>query len=154
MNVQSEDGANNIEVRIRTMRTLWIALFLSVGMYFVWTAIADRPKNLAPNSTLFLVLLAIALSTTLVSFPVKSMLVRKAAERQQLQLVQQAYVVALAMCEVSALLGVLDFFVTSNRYYYSLFILAACAQLLHFPRRVHLINASFKSSDGWNALKR
>lgn len=153
MNLQTQDQANNVEIRIRTIRTLWIALFLSVGSYYLFTKLSTRPENLT-NKTLFLVLVAIALSTTLLSFPLKSMLLKRATERQQVQLVQQAYIVALALCEVSALLGMLDFFVTTNPYYYSLFILAACAQLLHFPRREHVINASFKNSETWGALKR
>ena len=152
MNLQPQEQANNVEVRIRTIRILWIALFLSVGSYYLFTKLSTRPEN-PPNNTLFLVLLAMALSTTLLSFLLKSMLLKRATERQQVQLVQQAYIVALALCEVSALLGLFDFFVTANPYYYSLFILAACAQLLHFPRRVHVINASFKSSDTWGARK-
>ena len=152
--MQRLDQADNIDVRMRTLRILWIAIVLSVGMYYVFTVLADRPEGLTPNNTLFIVLLAIALSTTLVSFPIKGMLLKKATEKQQLPLVQQAYVVALALCEVSALMGLVDFFVTANHYYYSFFILAAAAQLLHFPRREHLINASFKSSEPWGALKR
>jgi hypothetical protein len=148
------DTANNIDVRIRTIRILWLVLVLSVGMYYVFTALADRPKDHSPNNTLFIALLAIALSTTLLSFPLKSMLLKKATEQQQTGLVQQAYVVALALCEVPALLGLIDFFLTANRYYYSLLIISTCAQLLHFPRREHVINASFKSSETWGALKR
>jgi hypothetical protein len=34
--------------------------------------------------------------------------------------------------------------VTGDRYYYMLFIIAACGQLLHFPKREHVINAAFK----------
>ena len=129
-------------------------MVLSVGMYYVFTVLADRPEGLTPNNTLFIVLVAIALSTTLVSFPIKGMLLKKATEKQELPLVQQAYVVALALCEVSALMGMVDFFVTANHYYYSFFIIGSGAQLLHFPRREHLINASFKSSEPWGAVKR
>jgi hypothetical protein len=114
-------------------------------MYCFFTIIADRPENAPPNERLFVVLLALALSTIIVSFPVKNRYLTRAAEQQKVELVQPAYAVALALCEVSALLGLVDFFLTGNRYYYILFILAACGQLLHFPRREHLINASFKS---------
>jgi hypothetical protein len=50
--------------------------------------------------------------------------------------------VAWAITEVGALLGLLDFFKSADRYYYVLFLIAACGQLLHFPRREHVINAS------------
>lgn len=146
MNPQSapQEHQQKIELRLRSIRTLWIALLLSIGMYYVFTIIMDRPENV-PNDRLFVVFLALALSTIIVSFPVKNSYLNKAAEQQNMGLVQSGYVVALAFCEVPALLGVLDFFLTGNRYYYILFILAACGQLLHFPRREHLINASFKS---------
>lgn len=147
--MQRPGQADNIDLRMRTIRILWIATVLSVGMYFVFTVLSDRPEGLTPNNILFIVLVAIALSTTLVSFPIKGMLLKKATEKQQLPAVQQAYIVALALCEVSALMGIVDFFATENHYYYGFFILAAGAQLLHFPRREHLINASFKSSDPW-----
>jgi hypothetical protein len=38
----------------------------------------------------------------------------------------------------------LDFFLTNNRYYYALLILAALGLLLHFPRREAVVNAAFK----------
>src|SRR5215216_4906251 len=135
----------DIELKIRTIHTLWIALLLSIGMYYVFTLFVGRPENVEPNDTLFLVLVFIALSTTLISFPIKNRLLNRAVEQQQVQLVQQGYIVAWALSEVAALLGVLDFFMTGDRYYYILFIIGACGQLLHFPRREHVVNASAKS---------
>jgi hypothetical protein len=139
------DPQTNFELRIRTMRTLWIGVFLSSGVYYLFTLFVERPENVEPNSTLFLVLVAIALSTTFISFPIRSKLLNRAVEQQQVQLVQQGYIVAWALSEVAALLGVLDFFMTGDRYYYILFIIGACGQLLHFPRREHVVNASAKS---------
>jgi hypothetical protein len=147
MNAQSpnqKDPQENVELRIRTLRTLWIAMFLSVVSYYVFTFFAGQ--NVNPNATVSLMLVGVGLLTTLISFPVKNKLLTRAVEQQQVPLVQQAYIVALALTEVAALLGLLDFFLTGNRYYYVLFIIAACGQLLHFPRRDHVINASFKSS--------
>lgn len=135
------DVQGNVEVRLRTMRTIWLGLFFSIGMYYVLTIFAGRPEGVESNDMLSLILLVIGLSTTLVSFPVKSKLLARAAEQQQVQLVQQAYIVALALTEVAALLGVLDFFVTGHRHYYLLFIIAALGELLHFPRREHVLNA-------------
>ena len=134
----------NIDVRMRTMRTLWFALFMSVVMYYVFSLVAKRPANVTPNSTLSLTLIVVSASIVLASFFVKNKLINRAIEQQRVQLVQQAYIVALAMAEVPALLGMLDFFVTGNRYYYLLMIVAAAAQLLHFPRREHVENAAFK----------
>jgi hypothetical protein len=148
MNTQSanqKDPQGNIELRIRTMRTLWIAMFLSIGVYYVFTFFAGRSEDINPNSTLSLTLVGGALLITLISFPIKNGLLTRAVEQQQVQLVQQGYVVTWALTEVAALLGLLDFFLTGNRYYYVLFIIAGCGQLLHFPRREPVINAWFKS---------
>jgi len=146
------DSANNVELRMRTMRTLWIAMFMSIVMYYVFTLFAGRPPDRAPNNKLFLVLVSAAVVTTLISFPIKSWLVNKAIDQQQVQLVQQAYIVAWAVTEIGALLALLDFFLTGDPYYYAMLIISACGQILHFPKREHLLNASFKtpgSSDIW-----
>ena len=134
----------NIEPRIRTMRTIWIAMLMSTGFYYAFTFFVKRPETVDLNSTLFLVLAAIALSTAFISFPIKNKLISQATEQQHVPLVQQAYILAWALSEIPALLGLLDFYVTGNRYFYVLFLIAVLAQLLHFPRREHVINASFK----------
>ena len=137
-------SSDNIEVRLRSMRTLWFAMLMSIVMWYVFTLIATRPPDLAPNNTLLLVFVGAALVTTLISFPIKSWLLNKAIDQQQVQMVQQAYVVGFAVTEVGALLAILDFFLTGDRYYYVMLIIAACGQLLHAPKREHLVNASFK----------
>ena len=119
-------------------------MLMSIGFYYAFTFFVARPEDVEPNSTLFLVLAAIALSTVLISFPIKSKLISQAVEQQHVPLVQQGYIVAWAMSEIPALLGLLDFFLTSNRYFYVLFFIAVISQVLHFPRREHVINASFK----------
>jgi len=134
----------NIELRMRTMRILWFSLLMSIVIYYLLTIFVARTGDAQPNSTLFLVLVGIALSTTLFSFLVKSKLIDRAVELQQVARVQQAYIVAMALCEVAALLGLLDYFATGDRYYYVLFIIALLGQLLHFPQREHVVNASFR----------
>ena len=134
----------NVDLRIRTMRVIWIALFLTSGLYYAFAIVSKRPDDVEPNGTLFLVFVAIALSTTLISFLIKSKLINRAVEQQQVQLVQQAYMVAWAMMEVAAFLGLIDFYLTGNRYFYVLFIISTVGLLLHFPQRDHVIHASFK----------
>jgi len=128
------------------MRTLWFALLLSVGVYFGFTLFAVRKEGLQPNPTVSLTLLCIAMLTVLVAFVIKSKLLSKAMEQQNPGMVQQAYVMTWAITEVSALLGLLDFFLTNDRYYYFLLIIAALGLLVHFPRREHVVDAAFKGS--------
>ena len=146
MNAQQTDPSNaqmSIEQRMRSVRTVWFALLVNIGLFYMLTRFADRPENIEPNNTLSLALLAVAVSAALISFLVKHKLISQAIERRQVQQVQQGYIVAWAVSEVAALLGLLDFFLTSDPYFYVLFIIAALADLLHFPRREHFENASF-----------
>lgn len=146
MNSQTtaQTDPHKIELRLRTMRILWIALLLSIVMYYVYTLVVGRPESAATNDTIFLVSVAVGFVTIILSFIIKNKAVANAAAQQKVELVQPGYIVAWALCELSALLGMLVFLATSNRYYYGLFILGAVAQLVHFPRREHLLNASFK----------
>jgi len=134
----------NIELRIRTIRILWLSLFLSVVIYYALTLFVKRPSNIETNEILFPVLVAIALPIILISVLVKHKIITRAIDLQRVQLVQQGYIVALALAEVPALLGLLTYFATGNRYYPILFIIAVFGQLLHFPRREHVVNASFR----------
>ena len=145
MNKQN-DPPTSIELRIRTMRMIWISMLLSIGAYYVFTLLRGRPADLPPNQTISLALIGGAALAALVSFPIKSKLLAQAIEQQQVGMVQQAYVVAWAITEVGALFGMLDYFITGNPYYYAALIIAACGQLLHFPRREHVINAAFKNT--------
>ena len=143
MQTSRNDLQSQIEQRIRTMRTIWIALVLSIGSYYVLTLVAGQPEE-KPNTALSVALLAFGLLMVPLSFVIKNKILRQAAEQQRASLVQQAYIVAWAIIEIAALLGVFDFFVTGHRHYFLLFIIAVCGQLLHFPRRQHLLDASFK----------
>lgn len=148
MNTQppQNNSPENIDLRMRTLRTLWIALVMSVVIYYVFTLFQGPRESVTPNNTLSLAFIAIGASTILISFFLKSKLLTRAIDQQQVPLVQQAYVVGWAMAEVPALLGMLDFFITGNRYYYVLMIIAVVGQLLHFPRREHVEQAAFKSA--------
>ena len=140
------DPNANVELRIRTMRTLWTALLLSIGGYYILTKFAKLSEVVTPNPRLSLALIVGAVLTTLVSFPIKNRLLSRAVDQQQVQQVQQAYIVGWAINEVGALLGMLDFFVTGNPRYYIPFIIAACGLLLHFPKREPVMDAAFKTS--------
>ena len=139
-----QDLQLKIEPRIRTIRTLWIAMLLSVGSYYVFTLFIGQPKNSNPNRALSLMLVGLGLLTTLISVPIKKKFLARSVEEQRVDLVQQGHITAWAMSEVAALLGILDHFVTGNRYYYVLFLIAAIGQLLNFPRRQQVLDACFK----------
>ena len=135
----------DFELRLRAVRTLWLAMFATIFIYYALTFIIEPREGAASNDRLSLMLLIVGILAMLISFPVKSRLITYAVEQERTQLVQQAYIVALALAEVPALLGMLDYFATVHRHYYVLFIVAAIGQLLHFPRREHIANASSRT---------
>ena len=137
----SQSIQQNVELKLRTLRTLWLALFGTIGLYFMMTFFIERSEDVEPNPTLSLILIVVGLSTTMISLVVKSKLIGRAIAQQQIQMVQQGYIVAWAITEVAALLGMLDFFATGHPHFYILFIISAIGFLLNAPRRDHLINA-------------
>ena len=145
MNTPAANPQESFELKLRTLRTLWVALFSSIGLYYALTIFVGLREETDSNPMVSLVLAVVALSTILASFLLKSKLLTRAAEQQQVSLVQQAYILAWALTEAAAIFGLLDFFVTGHRHYYILFIVAAFVQLLHFPRREHVVNASSKT---------
>lgn len=140
---------NNLDKRYQTLLVLWFALLINIGVFFLISIFAAPEIREAPaNPTSRLLIVAFAAAGTLlvmISFVVKKKLLERAVEKQDVNLVQKGLVVACAMCEVSAILGLLERFVISNHQYYALFLLAAVGTALHFPRRSQLEAASFKS---------
>src|ERR1700741_5622740 len=115
MNTQPMNQNNpqaNIELRIRTVRIVWVSMLFSLGGLVVITILQKRSVDITPNPTLSLVFLLAGASTTLISFLIRSRLLSRAVDQQQVNLVQQAYIVGWAVNEVTALLGVIDFFAT------------------------------------------
>ena len=138
----------DLNKRYQTMLTLWFALLASVGMYFLFIMFAApefSDVGHAPSSALILGLSALGTLLVIVSFPVKHKLLDRAVEAQDVGLVQRAMIVACAMCELSALLGVVERLVFGSRQYYFLFLLAAAGQVLHFPRRSQLEAAQWRT---------
>ena len=140
------DPQTNVEARLQTMHILWMALLTTIAIYYGITVFAVRKDDVEPNPTLSLVFICVGVLAVLMSFLIKSRLLAKAVDQQHLGMVQQAYVVAWAITEVAALLGLLDYFKAADRYYHALFIIGALGLLFHFPRREPVVNAGFKSS--------
>lgn len=140
MNDQSEPG---VELRHRNILIIWGAILMLIPMYLVLIWINSVP--LSPDkSTLMLMLTGLSIVPVAISFLVKKKLVAKAAELQKLEVVQQAYVVAFVLCEVALLLGVLTYFVTGSPYYVAAIAIGALGLVFHFPRKQHLLDATFK----------
>ncbi|HAF16542.1 MAG TPA: hypothetical protein DHU55_12980 [Blastocatellia bacterium] len=143
----------DINKRQQTLVVLWFALLMNIGIFFLLSLfiapeIKNEPGN-PPRSLLIFSLTALGTFLVILSFAVKRKLLERSVEKQDASLVQKGLVVACAMCEVSAILGLLERFLVGNRDYHLLFLIAAIGTAFHFPRRDQLLAATYKtSSDG------
>ena len=137
------------EVRLRTMRILWVMFLVTISLFVLVTRFA-RPddETIAEmdggNTMLLYVMAALALSSVAASFVLKASLYKRAAERQQPEQLQSGFIVAMVFCEAAVLLGLVGLFITWNDYAYGLFALGALGEALHFPRREQVMSAYFK----------
>jgi divalent metal cation (Fe/Co/Zn/Cd) transporter len=138
--------------RYQTLLVLWFGLFMSVVMYFVFSLVVPLTidQGNPPNPTLVITLMVLGFLLVLLSFLVKSKLIERSVQTQDPGLVQKALVVACALCEVSALLGLMERFLIGYRYYYILFLFSAVGIALHFPRRTQLQNADYRNQHQLN----
>ncbi|MGI9165365.1 MAG: hypothetical protein ACR2G5_03100 [Pyrinomonadaceae bacterium] len=152
MKPMDHSAQTDLDARYRTMLILWFALFMNIAIFFVFSLLMsqERSNNRDTAPSILLPVVFTALGTLLValSFAVKGKLLKRSVETQDVQLVQKALVIACAMCEASALLGLIERFLGNGREYYLLFLIAALGTALHFPRREHLVAATYKTSRG------
>lgn len=144
----------DLNKRHQTLIVLWFALLMSIGMFFIFSLFAapeiSHERSNPPSSLLIVALTALGTFLVILSFVVKRKLLERSVDKQDINLVQKGLVIACAMCEVSAMLGLLERFLIGNREYYLLFLIAAAGTAAHFPRRSHLEAASYKSRNTLN----
>jgi hypothetical protein len=140
----------DIGKRQQTLLVLWLAMLMNMGVLFAVAFIAapEVSKETAgsPNTVITSVLGALCAFIVVISFAVKSKFLQRSVVKQDVTIVQKGFIIAWAMCEVSALIGLVERFVIGNNDYYILFLLAVIGIALHFPRAENLKSASFKSS--------
>ena len=139
--------AIDLDTRYRTMLILWFALLMSVVMFFVMTIVAAPapfdPDRDAPTSLVLFALAGVGTLLVVLSFAVKRKMLQRSVEKQEPMLVQQAMIVACAMCEISALMGVFERYTIGSGDHYVLVLVSALGIALHFPKRDHLLAASW-----------
>jgi hypothetical protein len=117
---------------------------MSVGSIFVITPILQPPPAEQSAMTLTMVFAAISAIFFLLSFVLKGRLLAQSVREQRPELVQSAMILAVALCEPIALLGMMAYLTTGTRYYYIFFIVSVIGILLHMPRRNQLLAASYE----------
>jgi hypothetical protein len=132
------------DARYRAMVILWLGLFVSIMGFFFYAVLTPPDADRVENRFLTLAFTGVGLLAVIVSRIVKQRFLTRAVEKQEVALVQAGMITAAALCEMAALLGLMDRFFTNNRYYFVLMIIATFGALLNFPRREHLLAASYK----------
>jgi len=123
------------EARRRGLLLIWGAQLFSLALLFGLTYVVWPESSRDGNHTFAWALGAIGFTSFLVSFLIKRKLLAKAAAERRLDLGTTAYIVAFAMCEMTALLGFVAYLVTGLSYALHSFIIAAAGMFLHFPSR-------------------
>jgi len=86
----------DLDKRYQTLVVLWFGLLMSVAMYFLVSLIApainDQPGN-QPNSILVIALMVLGFLLVILSFAVKSKLLGRSVEKQDISLVQKSLVI-------------------------------------------------------------
>jgi hypothetical protein len=81
---------------------------------------------------------------------VKKKYFARSVDSQDIRLVRVGIIIAAALCELGALLGLLDLFIAHDRYYFVLMVISFLGLLLHFPKRSDVDAASFKTPGNLN----
>jgi hypothetical protein len=123
------------EARRRGLLLIWGAQLASLALLFALTYVVRPQADAEGNHTLAWTLGATGFMTFLLSFLVKRRLLAQAAEKRRVDLGTTAYVLAFAMCELTAILGFVAYVITGLPYALHSFIIAAAGMLLHFPVR-------------------
>ena len=139
----------NLDKRYQTLVVLWFAMMMNIVVFFMVALFAAPESPTSTGSSILMFVLA-GLGTFLVviSFAIKRKLLERSVMNQDVTMVQKALVLACAMCEAAALLGLIERFVMGGNDFYLLFFVAAVGTALHFPRREQLQAATYKGPSG------
>ena len=134
--INPQEAEAKVAARYRVFLVLWIGILMSVVLFLV-LALAVASTGVA-NPMLTYSLVGIGLVVVIVSVLLKQRLVKQAIERREIQSLQSAYIIGMALCESAALFGLLDHFVTGSNISWFSFLFALTGMVLHFPKKDHL----------------
>jgi ABC-type Na+ efflux pump permease subunit len=146
-----QNSTSDIDMKFRTMMIIWLVLFLSQLMFLgvLVTIRGDLFQNirdgqlLGDNAPIVLVFALLALTNLILSFVIRARSNEQAIADQKPAYVQTGLIIACAFCESISILGFLLAVAFSYPYFYFWFALGIIGIVLHFPRRKHLLDASF-----------
>ena len=156
--MSSTVNVQEIDARLRTLRTMWAAFLGTVCLYavvgfvvhppaFTWRALGfmgdgtSVTLSLVTAGLFFVGQLAVVLFSQLL---LRSFL-RRAEAEQNPALVQTGYILAFALCEAGALLGLVILFLIGSWNAFLLMAMSAMMIAILRPRREQLATAGYKT---------
>jgi hypothetical protein len=148
--------SQELDNRFRTMMTIWVVLLLSQFMFVgavlalkghAFTIDTGQPP-LGDEPIIPIVFGILAISNLGLSFFFRKRSLEQAIAEQKPGHVQTGLIIACALCESISILGVVLAVAFGYQYYFIWLALGIIGIFLHFPRRKHLLDASFSRSTG------
>ncbi len=130
---------NKVDAAHRSLKLIWLAILVAVILLFTITRLVQPVAN--NGKLIFWMLMALGLTTSGASFVMKQRFLKQAAVKKSLGVARIAYILAFALCEATALFGLVAYFVTGVEYYYFFFVLSGFGIILHKPQRDDLLAA-------------
>lgn len=146
------EDKNDIASNQQRLAVVWAVLltsqlFLLLLVFFSKKELFDLDFSQPPareNPLMVIVLACLSLTAFVLSFVLKAGMLKQAEEQQKPAFVQSALIVSCALCESISLFGLLLAFAADYRYFFLWFALGILGIILHFPKKKHLIAASYK----------
>jgi hypothetical protein len=133
-----------VAARFRLFFIMWGAILVSVGLFTTFGVVSGSKGT--PNPTLSYALAGIGVTMVAVSFLVKQNLVQKAIDKHDIEALQSAHIVTLALCESATLLGIVNHFTTGSRLSWFLFAISVVGILMNFPSKDQIRAVMYKSN--------
>ena len=142
----------NLAAHYQILTIIWTSLLASQAIFLV-VAFFAKPEllrfdfsdgPLEPDAPVILALAAAAIGCVTASFVIKRRIYERAVHRQHPAQIQSGLITALALSEVSSLIGLFLAFAFDYQYFFLWFVLGIVAMLLHYPKQDDLLAAGYK----------
>ena len=152
--MNQDTNSTPIELMHKNLLVIWLALFSSQFMFLAIVYFVD-PKLfefdftkplLDQNSMIIIIFAVFGFFNLMASFVLKKKFLNEAVTKQKPELVQNAILVACALCETVTLFGFMLAFVAEYQYFFVWMIVGALGMLFHFPIKKYLVNASSRKT--------
>jgi len=142
----------DIDQLFRTMAIIWFVLLMSqfALLGLAYSMAGDQLQTnveqgfLGAYPPVVLCAIMLAVSNLVISFFMRRRANEQAVADQNVKYVQTGLVIACAFCESISIIGMVLAIAFAYPYFYLWFAVGILGIFLHFPRRQHLLDASFK----------